>query len=75
MSVSIVNGFAASVSPQEWLDAQTDNVCLSLLEWLEQDNGCQICVWLQAPLPDYYTLCRPAYTAPQGGTDILNYNK
>ena len=25
------------------------------------DISCQICVWLQAPQPDYRTLCNPAY--------------
>ena len=46
-------------------NGQPEIGCLCLVDWLagpEAQNkiGCQICVWLQAPLPDYRTLCSPA---------------
>ena len=45
--------------------AKPDIGCLSLVDLLcgpgtKKEIGCQICVWLQAPLPDYHTLCRAA---------------
>ena len=59
------NGWLGRSLARDWLpQCLRKAVCLSQVDWLtgplaRAEIGCQICVWLQAPLPDYRTLCSP----------------